>query len=174
MSNSILVAYTTRYGSTEEVAQVVATTLREAGFHAEIQPAARVQSLQNFDAVVLGTALYVGMLHGDAKAFLKQHREALQQRPTAFFTLGPVYGDDKSWNSAREEEQKELAKFPWFNPVTQEVFGGKFDPAKLGFPFRFIPPVRRMKANDARNWDAIQEWVRDQVVPAFQNVHASV
>ncbi len=31
MSNSILVAYATRYGSTQQVAEAIATTLREAG-----------------------------------------------------------------------------------------------------------------------------------------------
>ena len=169
MSISILVAYTTRYGSTEEVAQSVAETLRKAGFAAKVEPAARVQTLNGYDAVVLGTALYVGMLHGDAKSFLKKHRDALKDMPSAFFTLGPIYAGPEGWNAARRQAHKELEKFPWFTPATQEIFGGKYDPGKLGFPFRFIPPLRKMPPSDARDWAAIEEWVSRSVVTAFQN-----
>ncbi|HEX6383591.1 MAG TPA: flavodoxin domain-containing protein [Anaerolineae bacterium] len=54
MSASILVAYATRYGSTQEVAQVVAAMLREGGLEVEIQPMRKVRSLEGYRAVVLG------------------------------------------------------------------------------------------------------------------------
>jgi len=171
MSGKILVAYTTKYGSTEEVAQAVAATLQKSGFSATVQPAAAVQTLRGYDAVVLGTALYMGMLHGDSKSFLNKHREALKSIPTAFFALGPIYDDADGWKAAREQEKKELRKFPWFAPLAEEVFGGKFDPGKLGFPFKFIPPLRKMPANDSRNWSAIEEWVSGTVIEAFESAH---
>jgi menaquinone-dependent protoporphyrinogen oxidase len=174
MSNPILVAFTTKYGSTEEVAQVIASALTNAGFPAVAQPAAIVQSLDRYDAVVLGTALYMGLLHHDAKDFLRLHHDALQHLPVAFFSLGPIYAEDSDWVAAHDQADKELARFPWFHPVTQEIFGGKYDPGKLGFPFRFVAPLLRKPANDARDWDAIEAWVQDQVIPALQHEHACV
>jgi len=171
MCQPILVAYTTRYGSTEEVAQVIAANLRDAGFVAEALPATSVQSLDHYDAVILGTALYMGFLHHDAKEFLRHHHEALQHRPVAFFALGPIHADDKDWIGAQDQARKELAKFPWFIPVAQEIFGGKFEPGKLGFPFKFVPPLRNMPASDVRDWDAIHTWVKQHVLPAFQEAH---
>ena len=44
MSASVLVAYATRYGSTQEVAEAVAETLRGCGLAAECQPINKVQT----------------------------------------------------------------------------------------------------------------------------------
>ncbi len=41
MSSSVLVAYATRYGSTQEVAEAVAATLRERAFEVDLQPHSR-------------------------------------------------------------------------------------------------------------------------------------
>ena len=56
---------------------------------------------------------------------------------------------------------KELARLPWFAPVTRKVFGGKFDPIKLRFPRNLIPALKRMPASDIRNWDAIRARASD-------------
>ncbi|RIK39783.1 MAG: flavodoxin, partial [Chloroflexi bacterium] len=89
MSTSILVTYASRYGSTKEVAEVVAATLREQGLTVELLPMRQVTALADYAAVVLGAPLYIGSWQKDAQKFLTQHREALTQRPVAIFTLGP-------------------------------------------------------------------------------------
>ncbi len=66
MSASILVAYATRYGSTEEVAEAVAATLRERGLAVDIQPLQQVPTLEGYRAVVLGAPLYMFHWHKDA------------------------------------------------------------------------------------------------------------
>lgn len=48
--------------------------------------------------------------------------------------------------------------FPWFEPVAIEVFGGKFDPATLRFPYNLIPALKHMPANNIRDWTAIRAW----------------
>ena len=45
MSASVLVAYATRYGSTQEVAEAVAATLRERGLEVDVQPMRKVSGL---------------------------------------------------------------------------------------------------------------------------------
>ncbi len=60
---TILVAYATKRGSTREVAESVAETLRERGFAVDLQPAATIDGLGPYDGVVLGTALYMGRPH---------------------------------------------------------------------------------------------------------------
>jgi len=56
----VLVAYATRYGSTAELARFIARTLREEGLDAEALPAAEVTDVAAYDAVVIGSALYMG------------------------------------------------------------------------------------------------------------------
>jgi len=90
MSNSILVAFATRYGSTQEVADKIAATLRESGLTVDVQPVKQVQTLDGYRAVVLGTPLYIGSWLKDAQRFLTRHQTALEKLPVAIFSLGPT------------------------------------------------------------------------------------
>jgi len=166
MSDSILVAYATRYGSTQEVAEAVAATLRESGLEVDLQPMRQVRALAGYRAVVIGAPLYIGSLLKDARRFLSQHREALSERPVAVFALGPTHADEQERQGARAQLDKELAKFPGFTPVAVEVFGGKYDPATLRFPDSLaarLPasPLYNQPASDARDWAAIRAWASD-------------
>ncbi len=161
MSVSVLVTYATRYGSTQEVAETVAETLRLHGLMVGVAHMPDVLSLEGYDAVVLGTAIYMFRLHKDARRFLARHTRALTMQRVAVFALGPFHDDPKEWEAARSHLDKGLAKFPWLAPIDHEVFGGRFDPAKLRFPYTLIPALKRMPASDIRNWDAIRAWADD-------------
>ena len=158
MPSTALVTWATRYGSTEEVAHALADDLLKQGLVVNAQPISAVASLDRYDAVVLGFALYMTRMHKDARHFLQSHREELVRRRVGVFVLGPVHADAKEFVEAEKQMKKELAKFPWFAPVAQQVIGGRFDPDRLGFPFSLIPPLRKMAASDARDWDAIHTW----------------
>jgi menaquinone-dependent protoporphyrinogen oxidase len=158
MPATVLVTWATRYGSTEEVAHAIADDLLKQGLAVNAQPTSAVASLERYDAVVLGFALYMARMHKDAGRFLKSHRDELLRRPVGVFVLGPIHADAKEFAEAERQMKKELAKFPWFSPVAQQVIGGRFDPNRLGFPLSILPPLRKMPANDARDWNAIHAW----------------
>jgi len=160
MSPKILVAYASSYGSTQEVAQSIAGTLREDGFEIELQAAKMVKSLSGYHAVILGAPLYMFHWHPDARHFLAQHRSTLVSLPMAIFALGPFHNTKDELSSARQQLDKELAKFSWLKPATVEVFAGKFDPVKLRFPYSLIGPLKKMPASDERDWEAIRDWAK--------------
>ena len=171
MSTSVLVGYATRYGSTQEVAEAIAATLHEGGLTVELQPLREVRSLDGYGAVVLGAPLFMFHWHKDALGFLSRHRQALTERPpqgirpestrVAIFALGPVHDpyDEKEWQDSRDQLDKELSKFPWLKPVALEMFGGKYDPAKLRFPINWL--AGKVPASDLRDWTAIRSWAAD-------------
>ncbi len=160
MSDSALVTYATSYGSTQEVAEAIAAVLRDTGLAVDIQPTRKVRTLAGYSVVVLGAPLYKFRWHKDARRFLSRHREALAERPVAIFALGPfTTGDEKEWQGSREQLDKELAEFPWFTPVALEIFGGRFDPAKLRFPYKLF--MHQIPAIDLRDWTAIRAWSLD-------------
>jgi len=161
MSASILVGFATRTGSTQEVAETIAATLREGGLAVDCRPLKEVQTLERYTAVVLGAPLYMFRWHKDAKRFLSRHHQALLERPVAVFALGPFHDDAKERQDARAQLDKELLKFPWFGPVTIEIFGGKFDPTTLSFPYNLIPALKQMPPSDVRDWAAIRAWASD-------------
>jgi len=163
MSASVLVAYATRYGSTKEVAEKVAAALREGGRDVAVENLKDVRSVEAYCAVVVGVPLYIGSMLGDAKRFLTQHQAALLKRPLAIFSLGPLSLDEAEAKGAREQLDKELAKFPTLTPVDVTLFAGKFDPKALHFPdnlLTVIPasPLHDRPASDKRDWDAIGAW----------------
>ena len=137
---------------------LVAVRLREGGSVVDLQPLREVKTLDKYRSVVIGAPLYMFHWHRDALGFLRRHHEALTQRVVAVFALGPFNDVEKEWQEVRAQLDKELAKFPWLVPFAREVFGGKFDPAKLGFPYALIPALKKIPASDIRDWDAIRDW----------------
>jgi menaquinone-dependent protoporphyrinogen oxidase len=158
MSKPILVAYATLHGSTKEVAEEIAKTLRESGQPVDFQALKDVRSLADYSAVVMGAPFYMFRWHKDARRFLSRHREALQKMPVAIFALGPFNDVEKEWNDVRALADKTLAKYPWLKPVSVEIVGGKFDPAHLKFPYNLIPAMKAMPVTDIRDWDKIRDW----------------
>ncbi len=154
---NVLVAYATKRGSTREVAADVARVIRQSGIEVEISPAREVKSLDRFQAVVLGGALYMGRWHKDARRLLKRRRLELASLPLAVFAMGPTSGEPEALESASAELARALDNVPEVHPFSTAVFGGVIDPSKLSFPFK------RMPAADARDWKAIENWA-DEVV----------
>jgi menaquinone-dependent protoporphyrinogen oxidase len=158
MPGSVIVGYATHTGSTKEVAEAIGATFVDGGIAADIQPLRNVDDLAGYRMAVLGAPLYMFRWHKDATAFLLRNQKALERLPTAVFALGPFHDEQKEWQAVRAQFDRELAKFPWLAPVATEVFGGKFDPARLRFPFNLVPVMRKMPASDVRDWKAIRAW----------------
>ena len=164
-SKIILVAFATRYGSTREAAEAVAAVLREEGLASDVQLARKVTTFNGYRAVVLGAPLYFGSWHKEALALLARNQQALQGLLVAVFALGPLDNDPQGREEGRAQLRKALAGLR-LEPVRSEVFGGKYDPAKLRFTDRLIAglpasPLHGAPASDARDWDAIRSWARD-------------
>jgi menaquinone-dependent protoporphyrinogen oxidase len=166
MEKKILVAYASTHGSTQEVSESVAATLREHAFSVDLLPAQEVRSLQGYRAVVLGAPIYMFHLHKHALHFLTRHQKALSGGvPIAIFAGGPFASgngnaeeEQNAWVEVRKQLDQELAKFPWLRPVSVELIGGKFDPSALHFPWNLLPALRKLPPSDLRNWDAIHRW----------------
>jgi len=158
MLTPVLVGYATGYGSTKEVAEAVAATLSKCGQEVDIQPMREVRTLAGYRAIVLGAPLFMFRWHKDALRFLSRHSDALRERPVAVFALGPVHDphDEDEWQASWGQLEKELEKFPWLTPVAIEMFGGKYDPAKLRFPLKMF--AGNEPASDIRDWTAIDTW----------------
>ena len=154
MAIDVLVAYATKHGTTEEVAETVAEELRGLGLEVELAELRKVRDLDGYRAVVIGAPLYMGRWHADARKFLKRHRKALEELPVAVFALGPLKNTEEQVAGSRKQLDKALALAPELRPATVEVFVGAVDPSKLRFPFN------KMAAEDNRDWDTIRAWAR--------------
>jgi menaquinone-dependent protoporphyrinogen oxidase len=88
----ILVSAASRHGSTAETATRIAGSLR-AGLPADVVvdalPAAEVGDPTSYDAVVLGSAVYLGRWLDDARR-LAERIAAQPPRPVWLFSVGPI------------------------------------------------------------------------------------
>jgi len=154
MPSSVLVAYGTKNGSTARIAEAIAEVLRKEGLTAEALPAGSVASVTSYDAVVLGSGLYAGRWHRDARSFARRHRHALAERPLWLFSSGPLDA------SASERDippvpgvKRAMVRLDAREHVT---FGGCLEEGAKGFIARKI--VSSGKGGDFRDFTAIEEW----------------
>jgi menaquinone-dependent protoporphyrinogen oxidase len=158
MKNKILVAYATKCGSTREIAEFMIKTLQEKGITADLGEMKMVKSVKDYSGLVLGAPMYMFRIIGDAHTFLKKQKKYIENIPAAFFSLGPTEDKEKDWKNVRENFEKELSKYPWFQPVAKEVFGGKLDSSKLVFPYNLLPGKDQLPQGDIRDWEKIRTW----------------
>jgi menaquinone-dependent protoporphyrinogen oxidase len=156
---NVLVAYASKRGSTTEIAETVAATLRREGLGVCLEPAGDVQSLERFDAVVLGSAVYMKRWPGDARHFLKKHRKALRQKPFWVFSSGPV-GDPAQDDQAWIEPPKLAQKVDDLGGRGHVVFGGCVPAEPRGMVERAMVDGIPKEYRDRRNWDEIRAWAK--------------
>lgn len=163
MTKPLLVAYATKHESTHEVAEAIATRLRDDGWVVEVRRAGEVGELDRYSGVVLGSAIYTGRIHRDARGFLGVHADALARMPFAVFAMGPRTTAPADLAASGAQLDRGLRHAP--PPLLRTVFGGAVDPTRLRFPYS------RMEASDARDWNAIDTWA-GEVARAFATVEA--
>lgn len=167
---TVLVAYASKRGSTAEIAETVAATLRREGLGVCLKPVGDVESLEPFDAVVLGSAVYMKRWRGDARHFLKKHRKALRQKPFWVFSSGPV-GDPARDNPEWMEPPKLAEKVEALGGGGHVVFGGCAPAEPQGFMERAMVEGIPREYRDRRDWDEIRAWAK-QVASALVPVHS--
>ena len=159
----VLVAYATKYGSTGEIAEAVGATLKASGLAAEVLPAKAVSSLDGYDAVVLGSGLYIGGWHEDAVWFVRKFEPELKALPVWLFSSGPTGGSHDAEAQVVKAKESSIA-FPMTKSVERyarrigarehATFPGKVGDNFKGFWAKWIPK------GDWRDFDAIAEWTR--------------
>ena len=89
---NILVTVASKHGATGDIGDVVAGVLRDAGLAVETRAPDRVDSLDGFDAVILGSAVYAGRWMGSATHFADRFAAELASREVWLFSSGPTGG----------------------------------------------------------------------------------
>lgn len=165
---NVLVAYASRHGATAGIAERIAMTLTLRGHPAEAVPVERVTNLADVEAVVIGSAAYMGRWLGPAQSFVRRHRDELGRLPVWLFSSGPLGTDTVDaqgrdvLEASRPQEFEDLDRA--LQPRGKRVFYGAYNPADkpVGVSERVVrsmPSVKRaLPEGDFRNWQAIDDW----------------
>ncbi len=86
----VLVVYASKRGGTEGIAEAIADRLREDDLDVDLRPAGKARGLRDYDAVVLGSALYAGRWLPDAVRVLRRLAKDPRHPPVWVFHSGPL------------------------------------------------------------------------------------
>jgi len=152
---TILVAYGSKRGGTEGLADMVAADLRDEGFEVELLPARKARRVENYEAVIVGGALYALRWHKDARRFVRRHAGELRLRPTYFFASGPL--DESATKQDIPPVKRVQALMDKVGAAGHVTFGGRLTPDAKGFP---ASAMAKKHAGDWRDADQVRAWVR--------------
>jgi menaquinone-dependent protoporphyrinogen oxidase len=136
----VLVAYASKMGSTKEIAEVIGQELEAAGLHATVVSCAEDPSLNDFDGVIIGSAIYTRRWVKAATRYLKRHARELDSDSTWLFHSGPC------GEGARDEQ------VPTPRAVTR-VIGPRAAEGPLSGDFRDWTRIRAWASEIARQLD---------------------
>lgn len=151
---NVLVTYASKHGSTAEIARVIAEGLGNAGHRVELLDATSVESIDGFDAIVLGSAIYVGQWQSPVLELVDRHLVDLQVKNVWLFSSGPI-GEDPFPTEEPPITGELMRKV---GAIEHKSFTGKLDRSVLGFGERLMTAALRAPEGDFRDWDAIRAW----------------
>jgi menaquinone-dependent protoporphyrinogen oxidase len=160
MTGKILIAYTSRKGSTAEIAQAIGRELEAAGNTVYVRDMKDITSLEGSRAVVIGAPVYMAKIEKGVEGFVARHREGLSRVPVAAFAVGiaPV---DPRVGSVGEVLEKLRAALGPVKPVAVTMFAGRLELARMSFVERTMTGLMKVLTGDFRDWDAIKAWARE-------------
>lgn len=158
MNGRVLVTYSSRSGSTAEIAQAMAMEFRRQGLDVTVTSAEEVDSVRPYEFVILGSALYAGRWRRPALALLRRERKALMGRRVWLFQSGLSVIGPGPWKDPTPAAVLALAQeIGTARPVT---FAGALLPATArGLLPRLM--ARGKSAGEHRDWDRISAWSRE-------------
>lgn len=159
----VLVTAASRHGSTAEIAQRIAESLRAAFAAAPSPPEVvyapldKVGPVGRYDAAIIGSALYFGRWLAPARAFVNANTATLRGMQTWIFTSGPV-GDTPRPTGVVGDAQKVEDTIGTHGHA---VFAGRLRRKDLGLGERLAIAAVRAPEGDYRDWAAIDRWSRE-------------
>jgi len=158
----VLVSAASKYGATSQIAEEIGRVLREAlddrslssDVVVDVRPAEEVASVEDYDTVVLGSAVYAGHWLESARELAERHADALSERLTWLFSSGPIGDPPKP-----EEDPADVAEILAVTGAREHrLFAGKLIRHQLSFPEKAIVSALRVPEGDFRDWPEITGW----------------
>ena len=150
----VLVCAASKYGATSEIAQAVADVLAGRGCEVTVLPPEKVGAVEEFDAVVLGSAVYMGQWMKPARELAERSASALAARQVWLFSSGPIGEPAKP-----ADDPVDVTKILQATKARDhQIFTGKLVKKDLSFPDRAIVSAIRAQEGDFRDWAQIRDW----------------
>jgi menaquinone-dependent protoporphyrinogen oxidase len=153
---STLVAYASKYGSTEGIAERIAATLKSEGLQVDSKPIEAAGDVAGYESFVIGSAVYAFHWTKPAAEFVRRHRSLLAGRPVWLFSVGPL--GPKADGAVKPRDFAELSDT--INARDHHLFYGAIELSKLKGTDRLFGRMFKSFQGDFRDWEEIDAWAR--------------
>lgn len=156
---TVLIAVAGRHGDTEEIAEEIAAVLRTElpAAEVEVRDAAEAGDVAGFDAVLVGSGVYLGRWLPAARHLVERHRAELAVVPVWLFSSGPVGDPPRPVDDLTEVTTLGAT----VRARGHRVFAGRLDRDELGWAERFAVRAVHAAEGDFRDHDAIRSWAAE-------------
>ena len=155
----LLVTYASKYGSTAEIAEAIGKELQLRGRNVEVKAVDEVDSLDEYEGFVIGSAVYAGGWMKPAAKLLRSNQQLLASHPVWLFSSGPTGQGDPNEIMDGWTFPENLEKLlETISPKDVILFHGNIDTDKLNFGERMIIKSVKATVGDYRNWLVIRQW----------------
>jgi len=150
----VVVTAATRHGATREIADAIAASLARRGIDAESRPLEELRDdLGGYDAIVLGSAVYMGRWLKPASRFARANVATLAAMPVWLFSSGPLGPSDRRLPEGEPIDVCELVKLTGAH--AHRVFAGRLERRRLRFAERAAAKAVHAPEGDYRDWEQI-------------------
>ena len=154
----VLVTAASRHGATAEIATIIGQALTDAGLQTEVKPLSTLDGVAGFNAVVLGSGVYMGRWMPEATEFVRRHVVELGARPVWLFSSGPIGSPDAKPEGDPDGIVELIASI---SARGHRVFAGRLDKSRLGMGERLVIRAVHAQPGDFRDPTAITAWARE-------------
>jgi menaquinone-dependent protoporphyrinogen oxidase len=153
----VLVSAASRHGATVEIAATIGAALAAAGHQVAVLAPDDVQSLDGYEAAVIGSGVYMGRWLEPAKDLVARHKVALCLIPSWLFSSGPVGDPPKP----AEDSVDGTSLAALVGARAHRTFPGVILRERLGFGEKAITSAVRAAEGDFRPWIEIEAWAAE-------------
>jgi menaquinone-dependent protoporphyrinogen oxidase len=175
----VLIAYGSRFGSTEEISSEISKILKEKGIETSMINLREVKSkdwltLEKFDGIIVGSGIRIARWTKQAKQFLKNNRDELRNKKLGLFVSCADASVPETIGKARQEYLETTMEELGITAGIYDAFGGVLDftkSSKMSFvEKKLLMAVAKQRAgdnistingkerNDFRDWEQIRSF----------------
>ncbi len=161
---TVLVAYASALGSTQEIAHHIADRLAAALEGVECRSVEEVDSVSGFDAVVVGSAVHNQSWLPAADQFFARHAPELAKRPVWAFNVGMADALPKPFRKkgAALQQARLAGVLPQDVALRgHRMFSGVYNADQMSSALRTLFRLTGGRFGDFRDWTAIDAWTDD-------------
>ncbi|WP_433221557.1 flavodoxin domain-containing protein [Dactylosporangium sp. CS-047395] len=156
----VLVTAASKHGSTADIADVIGKVLQHTGQDVTILPIGDVTTVEEYDAVILGSAVYLGHWLPPAVAFAARHGDALTRRVVYLFSSGPM-GEPAIPAEDPVDVQVQVTQT---GAREHQVFTGRLTRSSPTLGERAMVAALRAPYDDFRDLVAVRQWAQHVAV----------